>query len=346
MGLFHKMKEPIFLRESNRANIQLETLKKLEPSLNEEGKAIIRQDIKCLEYGILGEKNIAYELKNSHMPMYILHDIYLEDGDLSAQIDYLVFTKKLCFIIECKNLYGNIEINSQGQFSRTMEFGKKVIQEGIYSPFTQNQHHLELMKKLTLEYNKKNLLTHINAEHHFDTETKPIVVLANPKTILNAKYAKKDIKEHVLRGDQLIHYIKETYQQSKISPISDDKLLAKAQFYLTLHTEIEKDYTDKYAPYKMNVAEIQPEFSIINTNKNLPVEETPLYQELKAYRLEKSHTEQIKPFFIYTDKQMKDLISSMPESKADLLEVAGFGEVKVQKYGNDILAIIAKHRRF
>lgn len=123
MGLFNKMKEPIFLKESSNAQDQLERLRTLEPQLNEEGQEIIRQDIKCLEYGIAGEKNIAFELKNSHMPMYILHDIYLEDGDLSAQIDYLVFTKKMCFVIECKNLCGNVEITNTGDFIRTTNFG-------------------------------------------------------------------------------------------------------------------------------------------------------------------------------------------------------------------------------
>ena len=46
-----------------------------------------------------GEKNIAFELKNSGIPMYILHDIYLESDDLSAQIDYIVVTRKVVFII-------------------------------------------------------------------------------------------------------------------------------------------------------------------------------------------------------------------------------------------------------
>ncbi|WP_246615320.1 nuclease-related domain-containing protein [Clostridium thailandense] len=123
MGLFNRMKEPVFLKEGSDAEVQLEKLKALEPLLNAEGKNIIKQDIKCLEYGIAGEKSITFELKNSHMPMYILHDIYLKDGDLSAQIDYLVFTKKICFVIECKNLYGDIEINSMGDFIRTIEFG-------------------------------------------------------------------------------------------------------------------------------------------------------------------------------------------------------------------------------
>lgn len=93
MGLFDKLKEPIFLKEGSDAELQLVKLKDLESLLNTEGQMFLRQDMKYLEYGIAGEKNIAFELKNSHMPMYILHDIYLEDGELNAQIDYLVFTK-------------------------------------------------------------------------------------------------------------------------------------------------------------------------------------------------------------------------------------------------------------
>lgn len=45
MGLFDRMKEPVFLKESSNAEEQLEKLKALEPLLNSEGQAIIRQDI-------------------------------------------------------------------------------------------------------------------------------------------------------------------------------------------------------------------------------------------------------------------------------------------------------------
>ena len=64
MGLFNKMKDPVFLKESSNAEAQIEKLKAIEPLLNPEGQSIIRQDIRCLEYGIVGEKNIAFELKN------------------------------------------------------------------------------------------------------------------------------------------------------------------------------------------------------------------------------------------------------------------------------------------
>lgn len=352
MGLFNRMKEPIFLKENSNAEVQIERLKYLEPLLNPEGQAIIRQDIKCLEYGIAGEKNIAFELKNSHMPMYILHDIYLEDGDLSAQIDYLVFTKKICFVIECKNLIGDIEINSAGDFIRTTEFGGRKKKEGIYSPITQNKRHLELMKKIKVD-NKSNILTKFMVGRYFEDCYKSVVVLANPKTILNSKFAKKEVKEKVIRADQLVKYIKNMYEQSKEATDSDERLLEWSQSFLDLHKEVIKDYTEKYEQYKIdnnvtdkNVQEINSKIEdekVTTVSVTIPVEDTEIFKELKVYRLNKSREENIKPYYIYNDSQLKDLISKMPRSNEELLAVAGFGEAKINKYGNDILKIIEKY---
>jgi hypothetical protein len=351
MGLFNRMKEPVFLKESSDAEVQLDKLKALEPMLNAEGQTIIKQDIKCLEYGIAGEKNIEFELKNSHIPMCILHDIYLEDGDLSAQIDYLVFTKKICFVIECKYLYGDIEINSAGDFIRTTEFAGRKKKEGIYSPITQNQRHLELMKKIKTD-NKNNILTKYMTARYFEDFNKSVVVLANPKTVLNAKYAKKEVKEKVIRADQLIQYIKEVYENSKVAVDSEDRMLSWAQSYLDLHKDIESDYTGKYEKYKIHIVAPQKTEEEIPTPKEerstisvdeVPVEETDLLKKLKAYRLDKSREERIKPYFIYNDNQLKDLITKMPRNKEELQTVSGFGEVKANKYGDDILKIIKKY---
>jgi hypothetical protein len=52
-------------------------------------------------------------------------------------------------------------------------------------------------------------------DRYFEDGYKSVVVLANPKTILNAKYAKKEVKENVIHADQLVKYIKEMCEQSK-----------------------------------------------------------------------------------------------------------------------------------
>lgn len=366
MGLFNKMKEPVFLKEESDALRQLEVLKALELRLNSEGKEKLRQDIKLLEYGIQGENQITFELKNSHMPMYILHDIYLESDELAAQIDYLVFTRKLCFIIECKNLYGNIEINNQGDFIRTMEFGRWNKKEGIYSPITQNQRHMELIKKIKFE-SKKNLISKFMTTRYFETFYRPIVVLANPKTVLNAKYAKKEVKQQVIRADQLISYMKEQNHLSKELANSDSELKEWAESFLILHKNVEKDYVKKYETYilqeepedaetikleltdknvepaggeivksETNVAEVNEE----NFGNEIKLEDTDLFKELKAYRLKKSREEKVKPYFLYNDKQLRELIAEMPKDKVELQRISGFGPVKAEKYGDDILAIL------
>lgn len=108
--------------------------------------------------GIIGEDNILFELKNSGMDMVVLHDLYIESvSGASAQIDFLVLTPKINFVLECKNLFGNIEINSKGDFIRTIRCGGRYYKEGIYSPITQNQRHLQVLKERRSENDGKIL---------------------------------------------------------------------------------------------------------------------------------------------------------------------------------------------
>lgn len=408
MGLWDKMREPVFLKESSDAQEQIQMLTGLAPYLTLEGQEILRQDVRFLEYGMQGERQIAYELKNSHMPMYILHDIYLEDGNLSAQIDYIVVTRKLCFIIECKNLYGNIEITPSGEFYRMMNFGGQRKMESIYSPITQNEHHLELLKKIRLD-EKKNFLFRKMAEKQFDRCYQSVVVLANPKTMLYAQNGAPQVREKVIRADQLVSHIRRQYQASTEAELSDKKLKEWAESFLELHRERHKNYLHKYQPFFMekgnhsaasgqrnvqagqgnmhawqgnvqvgqgnmqvgqgnmhagqgnmqagtgNMCAGQRNLQAVRKNvqsiqkaaepkEGYRIEDTPVFKALRVYRWNKSQEEGIKPYLIYNDNQLKDLIAKMPENKRELLQVSGFGEVKVKKYGADILEILRQFR--
>jgi len=114
MGLFSKQEKVIFIKESNIIDKQIEELKELKQQVDEETEKDIEKDIRILKYGKIGEDNIIFELKNSSIPMYVLHDIYIKHEGLTEQIDFIVITSKLNFIIECKNLYGNITVNNRG----------------------------------------------------------------------------------------------------------------------------------------------------------------------------------------------------------------------------------------
>lgn len=329
MELFKKKIGPVFIKENNDTPQLIQQLETLLSQASGDAKNEIEKQIKIATYGELGEKNIVFELKNSGMDMYILHDLYLEHGEMSAQIDYLIITRKHIYIIECKNLIGNIEIDNMGNFVRSYEYGNRKIKEGFYSPITQNERHLLVIKGLRGEV-QKNFIAKRMFENSFSTTYKSIVVLANPKTVLNAKYAKKEIKQKVIRLDQLIAHIKAADAAEDYS-FKTDEMYELAQFFLKANKEKKTDYIKRY---EQLVAESKP------TLKE-PLNEEELIKKLKAFRLYQSRLENVKPHFIFNDMQMKDLIEKNPKNGEELLKVSGFGKVKVEKYGKDILAILA-----
>lgn len=354
MGLFRKKIGPVFMKESSDAELFIEKMEDLKFNSSGSLKDDIDKQIRLAKYGLIGERNVAYELKNSDLDMYIIHDLYLEYGDMNAQIDYLVVTRKHIYVIECKNLFGNIEIDNSGNFIRSYELLGKYVKEGIYSPITQNQRHMRILKEIR-KTSKQNIFSKFLFERNFDNNYKSIIVLANPKTYLNSKYAKKEVKEQVIRADQLISYIKKTDNADTSIEMDENTMYDLAQFYLNSNQPTKSNYVQKYdvvlteaTQEKTNCSLSAPASEEINSSTtsiccDTSTSNEALIKELKSYRLAQSRSENIKPYFIFNDNQMQDLIQKNPSNKNELLEVSGFGNKKVDKYGEVILEILRKY---
>ena len=336
MQLFNKLNKPIFLKEDSDTEEYISRLRRLQEKATGNLKEKIDLEIKLATIGQVGEENIAFELKNSGLPMYILHDIHLEIENLSAQIDYIIVTRKVVIVIECKNLIGNITVDRDGNFIRDYQLGYRKIREGIYSPITQNLRHLEVLKQITKSV-KSNILLKLIFDKYFDENYKSVVVLANPKTILNDRYANKDIRDMIIRADQLNKYIKDINEKSTNPSSSDSDMERIASRILSFHTPNKSDYTKKYEGLLNN---IDTSTDVERVVEDINIKSDDLYERLKAFRLEKSREESIKAYYIFTDAQLKDLIDKLPKSKEELKAISGFGEVKVEKYGDMIISII------
>ncbi len=68
-----------------------------------------------------------------------------------------------------------------------------------------------------------------------------------------------------------------------------------------------------------------------------------MYKELKQYRLERSKADGIKPHFIYSNVQLEEIVSKRPKTIDALKAINGFGSVKCEKYGEDIIEIVRKN---
>lgn len=356
MALFNKLDKPLFLKEEGELKYYILKLKELYEKSEGALKDKIEKEIKIATLGEIGENNIAFELKNSNIPMYVIHDVNLEVDGISAQIDYIVVTRKATIIIECKNLIGNIEINSQGNFIRTYNLNKRFVKEGVYSPVTQNQRHLEVIKRIGIG-NKNNIVMKKLFEKAFYENYISIVVLANPKTCLNYKEAPKEVKDKVIRADQLIQVIKKINLESRATPFNDEDLRKQAEKLLSYHKSEKISYLNKYKILLEEVEAYNKEKLVYNKEINLKEKslenkvfsetivsnnKDQLIKDLKDFRIRVSKNENVKPYFIFNDKQMMDLIEKMPINNSELLKVSGFGEIKVNKYGKDIIEILNK----
>ena len=337
------LKKPDFYKADSDSKKQLERLQQLYATAPDRVKLQIERDMKLLAYGIAGEDTVAFELNNSYLPIIVLHDLRLEHEGLSAQIDYLIITTKVCLVVECKNLFGNLEVNSRGEFIRELDFNGKRKKEGIYSPVTQNSRHMEMIKQLRLA-NKKNPLLRVALEKYFDDFYRSVIVLANPKTVINLKHAPKNVKDQIIRSDQLIDYIKRLIRASKEASSSEKEMYEMADFFAGLHKENPVDYTEKYfvdgGAGELAEAVVDREE---NSGVEVSIEETPLYQALKQYRKETSKAEGIKAYYIFNNLQLETLIAAMPRSLEELRKISGFGEVKCEKYGDAILGIVGRY---
>lgn len=336
------LKKPDFYKADSDAKKQLERLQQLYATAPDRVKPQIERDMKLLAYGIAGEENVAFELNNSYLPIIVLHDLRLEHEGLSAQIDYLIITTKFCLVVECKNLFGNLEVNSRGEFIRELDFNGKRKKEGIYSPVTQNVRHMEMIKALRLG-NKRNPLMRVALDKSFGELHKSVIVLANPKTVINLKQAPKEIKDQIIRSDQLIAHIKKLLRENKDLASSEKDMYEMADFFVGLHKENPVDYAERYfidGGVGQSEAIVDREE---NAGAEVGIEETPLYLALKQYRYETSKAEGIKAFYVYNNAQLEALIAAMPRSLEELRKISGFGEVKCEKYGEKILEIIGRN---
>lgn len=234
------------LKEKSDAEEFIDKMKTLSAKASGSLKNKIDEQIAAAESGLFGEDQVAFQLKNSGMDMLIAHDVNIEKNGLSAQIDYLVITHKHIFVIECKNLYGNIEIDDKGNFIRHRGQGQYYRKEGMISPVSQNALHLNVLKEIRKEY-KGGVIHQAMFDKVFPKFYRSIVVLSNPKTILQDKDAPKDVRDVVIRADQLVAHIKRIEESDKDLYSSDEKEMRELlDSFIQCSKADKSDYAKKY----------------------------------------------------------------------------------------------------
>jgi ATP-dependent DNA helicase RecQ len=65
-----------------------------------------------------------------------------------------------------------------------------------------------------------------------------------------------------------------------------------------------------------------------------------LFERLRAWRLERAREDEVPAYVVLHDATLRELASVKPANERDLAAVKGFGPTKLERYGDDVLAVI------
>ena len=69
-----------------------------------------------------------------------------------------------------------------------------------------------------------------------------------------------------------------------------------------------------------------------------PLEEA-LWQKLKAKRTELAKEQGVPPYVIFHDSTLEEMIKTRPQSLAQLKGIGGVGQTKLERYGEQFIAV-------
>ena len=90
------------------------------------------------------------------------------------------------------------------------------------------------------------------------------------------------------------------------------------------------------------VLQVEPNVSVprIHTGAALDVDDG-LVARLRGWRLERSRADEVPAYVVLHDTTLHELAAARPRTKEELRSVKGFGPTKVDRYGDDLLALLA-----
>ena len=84
-------------------------------------------------------------------------------------------------------------------------------------------------------------------------------------------------------------------------------------------------------------------FLILKSEEDISNKE--LFMIIKNWRRERAYKEKIKPYIIFSDATIIEIVNKQPKDIHELMNIRGIGEKKINKYGTDIINLIKEYNK-
>jgi ATP-dependent DNA helicase RecQ len=125
----------------------------------------------------------------------------------------------------------------------------------------------------------------------------------------------------------------------KVTEIGNDVLYGRKEAHLCVIDHSTKEVTKKKPRLRLEI----PTITIPGLPPTTGVEDTKLFEALRALRMTCANEEGFPPYIIFSDKVLHSLATIKPTSLEQFGNILGIGEHKKQKYGERFVALIKKY---
>jgi superfamily II DNA helicase RecQ len=73
-----------------------------------------------------------------------------------------------------------------------------------------------------------------------------------------------------------------------------------------------------------------------------PADRSPLSNALRAWRTARAKADAVAPFIVFHDSTIEAIAERRPRSIADLRRVPGIGPTKLDRYGEEVIAVVVR----
>lgn len=125
----------------------------------------------------------------------------------------------------------------------------------------------------------------------------------------------------------------------KVTEIGNDVLYGRKEAHLCVIDHSTKEVPKKKPRLRLEI----PTITIPGLPPTTGVEDTKLFEALRALRMTCANEEGFPPYIIFSDKVLHSLATIKPTSLEQFGNILGIGEHKKQKYGERFVALIKKY---
>jgi DNA helicase-2/ATP-dependent DNA helicase PcrA len=80
----------------------------------------------------------------------------------------------------------------------------------------------------------------------------------------------------------------------------------------------------------------------LGSGESGPGSGSPLFEALRAWRLERARADRLPPYVIFHDSTLAAIASARPRSLADVAAIPGVGPAKLQRYGAEVIGVVVR----